>query len=135
MSGTIGGANGWLVAAAIVTAATAAIHVILGGKYVARPLLAARELHPIAERHRVAKYTSYYCWHLVTITLLAMAAGYAVAAVRPGAGELAVMCAVLSAGFCLLSIGLILMLRLDWRHFPQWSLFAAAVVLAVVGLT
>ncbi|PHQ82633.1 MAG: hypothetical protein COB65_08760 [Thalassobium sp.] len=57
--------------------------------------------------HSVAKYTNYYCWHLVSITLIAMCAGLIWPAYDPTQSGLAVMWVVIAARFCLWSLLLI----------------------------
>ncbi|MBW8734266.1 MAG: hypothetical protein JF571_08180 [Asticcacaulis sp.] len=52
-----------LLTASIVMAAAFFVHVFIGGKYVARPLLADRRLPP------ASKWLNYYCWHLVSLML------------------------------------------------------------------
>lgn len=52
-----------LVAAAMMTLAFY-VHVVVGGRHVARPLLADRRLPP------PAKWLSYYCWHIVSLMIL-----------------------------------------------------------------
>lgn len=39
------------------------LHLLMGGREVARPLLQATELS------KTCQFTNYYCWHLVTISL------------------------------------------------------------------
>ncbi len=48
--------------------ATCALHTFAGGRTPPKPLLSS-DLDP------VAKYTNYYGWHLITITLFTMSCG------------------------------------------------------------
>lgn len=109
--------NLWFLAAGILSAATTAIHFFLGGREIALPLLQARDIGTIP------KHTNYYCWHLVTITLLAMTAGFIHAASSPVAHGSAVTWTLLALFFALWNIGLILWKRLDPKHMVQWALF------------
>lgn len=119
--------NAWILAAAAAAFATFLIHTFLGGREIATPLLAARDLR------RIPKYTSYYCWHLVTIVLLFMALALAWGA---WSGERALVLAVLllSVSFCLLSLGMVAAFRVSPWQMPQWTLFLVISVLAGVGL-
>ena len=115
-------------AAAVLSFLTLCVHLFLGGRDVARPVLAARELDP------VAKYTSYYCWHLVSMVLAAMTAAYAWAAFVPHAREAAVLVTALAAGFAVWSAALAVWKRQRFTVLPQWILFAPIAILGVVGL-
>jgi len=119
--------NAPLAAASALSFATAAIHVFIGGPDAARPLLQS-------EMRTVPKLTNYYCWHLVTITLLAMGAGFALAALYPGEALMATMWTVLAAAFALWSVALFVMRRVSPLALPQWALFTPIAALGVWGL-
>ena len=110
--------NTYFLLAALLSIGVLAAHIFGGGRFYVRPLLAA-DLHP------VPKYVHYYCWHIVTMTLAAMAVSFGRAAVHPGARDLAVLMTVLAAGFAVWSLGLVLWKRQRPLHMPQWALFAA----------
>ena len=116
----------WTGAAAIAAFATFLIHTILGGREIATPLLAATDLH------RIPKYTSYYCWHMVTIVLFAMAAGLAWGG---WAGDRALVVALfaLAVAFCVLSLAMVRAFRVSPWHMPQWSLFLLIALLSGIG--
>ncbi|MDJ1158131.1 hypothetical protein QNA08_07790 [Chelatococcus sp. SYSU_G07232] len=116
----------WLAAAALLSAATALIHTFLGGREIAVPLLAARDLAP------VPKLTAYYCWHMVTLLLFAMAVGFALAAAGRGEG-LATGLTILAALFALLSLGLVVGYRVNPWHMPQWALFLPIALCGALG--
>ena len=120
--------NLWLALAAAFAAATTLIHIVLGGRFVAAPLLAAERLHA------VPKFTMYYCWHLVTIMLAALALAFGLAATGQGSRDLALFATAGAALFCLWSLGMIGLFRLRIAHFPQWALFAAITVSGTIGL-
>ena len=120
--------NIWLAAAALASLATALIHIFAGERHVARPLLRASDLASIP------KHTQFYCWHIVSILLLAMAFGYAYASVAPTAIALNVMLTALAASFALWNIGLILWKRLSPKHMIQWALFLPISLLGLAGL-
>lgn len=120
--------NAWFLSAAGVAALICAIHVVAGGREAVRPLLASIELN------QSAKYTHYYCWHLVTITIGALAAAFAYAS-RPGAGpDVAVLATGMSFLFALLSIVQIAIFRLPMKEFGQWVLFLGLALLGLAGL-
>ncbi|HBY63609.1 MAG TPA: hypothetical protein DEH78_27605 [Solibacterales bacterium] len=108
--------------------ATCAIHLAAGGKYVARPLLECRGLRP------VPKFTSYYCWHIVTWMLASMAGFYGAAAALPAQWPLALAATILAAGCLVWNVALIGWQRLRPAHFPQWALFSAITAFGILGL-
>ncbi|CAN7407291.1 hypothetical protein LJR090_003228 [Bosea sp. LjRoot90] len=120
--------NIWLALAAALAAATTLIHFILGGRHVAAPLLATERLHA------VPKFTMYYCWHLVTIVLAALALAFGLAATGQGSRDLALFATAGAALFCLWSLAMVALFRLRIAHFPQWALFAATAVSGAIGL-
>jgi len=120
--------NTLLLAAAVASLAVAAVHVIVGGRVIAAPLLRADGLRP------VPRFTNYYCWHMVSIVLLAMAGCYAWAGMDAGAVELAVLATGLALAFMAWGLGLILWKRQRTRHMPQWLMFAAVSGLGLAGL-
>lgn len=120
--------NAWLALAAVLAAATTLIHFVLGGREVAAPLLATERLHS------VPKFTMYYCWHLVTIVLAALALAFGLVATGRGSRDLALFATGGAALFCLWSLGMIGLFRLRIAYFPQWALFAAISVSGMIGL-
>ena len=103
------------------------IHTFLGGPTIARPLLEA-------EMEVVAKYTNYYCWHIVTITLAAMGGGFLYAAWVPEGRDVGILVTALCAAYALWSL-----LLVAWKHrkpfdLPQWLLFVVVTGVALVGV-
>jgi hypothetical protein len=119
--------NVWYAFAALAAASTCAIHLLLGGRDLVRPLLASGDMH------RVVVLTHYYCWHLVSIALAAISLGLALAAWDPGWRVLGVAATVLAAAFGLLNIVYALAFRLPPRLLPQWILFAVIVLPALLA--
>jgi hypothetical protein len=119
--------NIYFISASAVTAAICFIHCWFGGRYIAEPLLKARDLH------EVPKYTSYYCWHMVSIMLAVMSGAYLWAGIHPAAVELAALALFLSVAFCGWSLALVVWKRQRFRELPQWSLFAVAAIAGALG--
>jgi hypothetical protein len=117
----------WWVAAAAVAMLTACVHTFLGGREIATPLLAASDLRTIP------KLTSYYCWHLVTITLFAMAAGYGWAATSGEAREIGWACTALAWLFAGLAPLISLRAGVSLMVLPQWGLFVPMALLGLMG--
>ena len=120
--------NWWFVAASVLTVLVMLTHVLLGGRKIAKPLLAATRLKP------VPKFTSYYCWHLVTIMQLGTALAFWVAAVRPADNYLALFATGSVVLSMIWSFMLIVIFKLPIWHFPQWALYAPPSVCGVAGL-
>ncbi|MBM3609572.1 MAG: hypothetical protein FJX29_14190 [Alphaproteobacteria bacterium] len=118
----------WLFAAAAVSAVTCLIHVFAGGRFVAGPLLQAEGLG------RVAKYTAYYCWHLVSIMLAGMAALFLRAGLQPSAREGAVIALVFAVSALVWNLAIIRRFGLSALRFPQWALFALVSILGAAGI-
>ena len=109
---------------AAVAALIAAVHFFAGGREVARPLLRQNALPP------VVTLTHYYCWHLVTITLLGLAGAFGYASLAPDGRVLAVFATGAAGLFAAWGLALVLWQAQRHRDMPQWMLFA---VLAVSG--
>jgi len=119
--------NVYLVAAAVVCLLIWAAHTFLGSPEIAGPLLRA-DMPP------VPKLTNYYCWHLVTIVLLAMSGGFLYAALVPSGRDVAWIMTALSAAFCVWGFALVVWKRQRSAHMPQWIFFAVLTAVAVPGL-
>lgn len=117
-----------LIGAGALSLLTFLIHLIAGGKEIARPLLAAEGLA------RGPKLVAYYCWHMVSILLAVMAGSFLYAAVMPEAVALAVVMTVLAGCFALLSLGLAVATRSRLRDLPQWAFFVAIAIPATLAL-
>ncbi|MBI1364893.1 MAG: hypothetical protein GC153_02920 [Alphaproteobacteria bacterium] len=117
----------WFLAAGALALVGLGVHVFVGGKDVARPLLAA-DLTP------VAKYMNYACWHGVSIMLLAMSGSFFVAAKKPAAIDVAIQMTVLSGVF-----GLWVFILALWKRQPlfamrQWIFFLLIAAIGLAGL-
>jgi hypothetical protein len=121
--------NWFFLAAAILSTAIGVLHVIAGGRVAARPLLEASGLRT------TAKFTSYYCWHLVTIAIAALAVAFAVAAASEASRDVAMLATAVSGLFAAWSLVMIATFRLSLWGFPQWLLFLSVAGLGLAGLT
>ncbi|TDR41212.1 hypothetical protein DFR29_111124 [Tahibacter aquaticus] len=119
--------NAWLVAASLAAFATFLVHTFVGGRQIAAPLLQARSLA------RIPRLTVYYCWHMVTLLLLAMAAALGWAAYQANVA-LVLLVLALSAGFAGLSLALVVRFRVSAWLMPQWSFFVVIALLSAAGL-
>lgn len=118
----------WLLAA-LIALATFATHTFAGGKAVARPLLATDALPP------ASKWLNYYCWHIATVLLAAMAGVFAAAAVGRISADSAALMTMLAASLSALSVAVALKGRIQPLRFPSTWLFALVAVCGAWGLT
>jgi len=117
----------WLWTAATISLITWALHTFATRRTIVEPLLNA-------DINRVSKFTNYYCWHMVTIVLLAMAASFAVAAQIPSAWELAAAATLLATAFAVWSLVLVFWKKQKPFELPQWVLFVPIAVTGLLGL-
>lgn len=84
----------YLLSAALAAFVTAAIHTFIGGPEIARPLLESGDVPT------VPKYTHYACWHIVTLTLLAIGRAFLWVGYMPALMSWAGLRLLLHAVFC-----------------------------------
>ena len=120
--------NSGFATAAGLSLITAGVHTFAGGVYVARPLLADRDLP------RVSRCMNYFCWHLTTILLVVQAGAFAWAAGAPESRELAVLFTGLDAVYAALCAWVGLREGIAPWKLPAMSLFAVTCVAGVIGL-
>ena len=121
--------NWLLLSASILAAVTALIHVLLGGREVAAPLLRT-------ELAETVKLTMYACWHLVSAALAVSAVGLLSAASNGGqSGDLAVFVGTLWTlfGLVFLYLSLVLARPRGLFQYPQWTLLLPVGLLALLG--
>ncbi len=118
--------NTFLALAAASSALVCLLHIFGGGPQVVGPLLRS-------EMDEVPKYLNYYCWHLVTLTLVMMTSGFMLAALDPLESTLALLMTVLAGLFAIWSIGLVLWKRQSLWDMPQWLLFLPIAALGALG--
>jgi hypothetical protein len=119
--------NWFLLIAAILSFVTFAVHLFVGGREIATPLLKS-------DPDQVPKLTAYYCWHLVTLMLLLMTATFGYAFFFQGNAALVVTMMIFSVGCALLNFGLIVVYRVSPIQLPQWIFFVLISVFAFTSL-
>ena len=111
--------NAGFASASVLALITFAVHTVIGGIYVVRPLLAVERLT------RASRWLNYYCWHMTTVTLVTMAGTFAYAAWRPDGLPLGVLFTGLAAAYSLLCIAVALKGGVPPYRLPPASLFVA----------
>lgn len=113
----------WLWIAAGLSAVGWVVHTFVGGPQIVPPLFAS-------DLKKMPKYVLYFVWHIATIVLLAITAGYVLAALYPAAWPLAVQSAIVSGAIAVLILGVAIWQRMGLKDMPQWTLF---LVMALAG--
>ena len=114
----------FLWSAAVVAATTFAVHTIVGGKIVARPLLMNTDLP------KASKWLHYYTWHITSVMIAFVAAAFAGLAMTTEQTDAAnqtsaiVFLSSLMASISLLSIFVAIKGGIHPLRFPSTSLFA-----------
>lgn len=117
----------WFFSAFVLAAAIAGVHVFIGGRLIARPLLdSGLESFP--------RLTLYLCWHGVTIVLAGMAALFAMSARDPARRAEAAIATTLAALFLALIVGLLIAFEKSPIALPQWVVFAPMAACGAAGL-
>ncbi len=107
--------NPGFATAALLSVITFAVHTFVGGRYAARPLLAAHDLA------RASRWLNYMTWHMVTALLLVMALGFLWAALSPAAVEVGVLLSLLAAILSPLSVWVAIKGGIaPWRFPSSW---------------
>lgn len=104
-----------------------AVHTIVGGREIARPLVEANELTP------VVRHTQYLCWHFTTVAIAFMATFFLLAAFT-GVTAYATSATVLATGFFVVGVGLVISLGEAHGRLPQGWLFLPVAGLGLAGL-
>lgn len=103
------------------------VHLVLGGRDIAKPLLAATDLTP------VVRDTQYLCWHFTSVAIAAMA-GFFLWAGITGENAFAVSGTLLAAGFFLTGTLLTALIGARFKDLPQGWLFLPVAGLGLAGL-
>lgn len=115
----------WVAAACL--AAMIAAHLTIGEKEVARPLLASRELKDDVV------CVLFLCWHLVTLVMIATAAGYLAAAISSEWKDFALAGTIVVGMLAVWSFIVVIWKRQRHRAMPQWIAFGAVALLGIWG--
>lgn len=114
--------------ASVLSLITFGVHTFVGGRFAARPLLAAKDFH------KASRWLNYFTWHMATLMLLFMAGGFGVAALYPDALPAAVLLLLMAAAFSPLCVWVALKGGIAPWRFPASWLFALIVIAALWGL-
>lgn len=109
------------VAAAVLSLITFGVHTFVGGKYAARPLLEAAHFDP------ASRWLNYFTWHMATVLLLVMAAGFAWTAIAPEAWPAALILTVMATLFSPLCVWVAMKGGIAPHRFPASWLFVLIV--------
>lgn len=109
--------EGFLVAG-LIAIVTFCVHTFVGEIYVVRPLLAVERLS------RASRWLNFYCWHVTTIVIAAMAGVFLFAAWRLDVFVTAALFTGLAAAFALLCAGVAIRGGVPPFRFPALTLFA-----------
>ncbi|AKT51209.1 hypothetical protein ADJ73_07600 [Arsenicicoccus sp. oral taxon 190] len=104
-------------------------HVFVGGPQVVKPLLASAELP------EQTRGMAYFCWHVTTVVVLALSAGFALAALDPRHSDLAWFLSVVSALVWMVSLGVTVVGGLPLRRNPAVFLFGLIALLGAASQT
>jgi hypothetical protein len=107
---------------------TFAVHTFVGGRFVARPLLASKDLP------EASKWLNYYCWHITTVMIAFIAAAFAWLAVTPGHASLIVFLSSLTAAVSVLSVVIAIKGHIHPLRLSSTSLFAMTSALGWTAL-
>ncbi|WP_316862090.1 hypothetical protein [uncultured Cohaesibacter sp.] len=105
-----------LSVALLMSAATTCLHVILGGRGIAKPLMQSG-------LEREMKNTLYFCWHFATLVLIVMTCAFAVPFFHSNWRELVGAASLLAGLIAAWNIAFVLTARLPFKELPQWILF------------
>lgn len=116
-------------AASLLALFTFCVHTFVGGKSVARPLLADQRLPAIS------KWLNYMCWHMTTIMLLWCAVALAIAAWQPQLHMLVALIAGLAGVCSVWSAAVAKMAGFHPMRLPSTYLLGGLAALCVSALT
>jgi len=124
-----GSLNPGFALAALISLITFGVHTFVGGIFVARPLLKARDLTP------ASRWLNYYTWHMATALLLFMTFGFAWTALSREAAEVGMLLTGMAAVFSPLCVGIALKGGIAPWRFPAASLFLMITLVGMWGLS
>ncbi|MEP3347497.1 MAG: hypothetical protein ABJN34_08170 [Litoreibacter sp.] len=104
------------------------LHMFAGSPNIANPMRNCEELHP------VVRETNYYCWHLVSISLLQLSISFGWAAIAPSAYLVAVIAVFTAFAFSIWGMVLVVTIRQKFQYMPQGLLFLPLALIGLAGL-
>lgn len=117
----------FLFSAFVLAVLMAGIHVFLGGRLIARPLLES-------DLATLPRLTLYLCWHGVTIVLAGMALLYADGLFWRRRRDSVVLASGLAAAFFVLICAVILAFGVSPFDLPQWIVFGPMALCGWLGV-
>ena len=117
----------WFAFAAFLAGLWLTVHLVLGGREIAKPLRHSVELSP------VVRDTQYLCWHFTSCGIAVMAACFGVAAWTSNP-TLAWPATALAASFAVTGIGLVSHIGQSHMRLPQGWLFVPVALLGGIGI-
>lgn len=121
--------NPWFLVAALVCGFTLVMHLVPGGRAAVRPLL-----DPELKMRKFPRYSNYFCWHIVSLTLAALTAAFAWSAMAGTNIDLAIAATLLSAAILAWNVTLNVWQKLPRHAAPQWVFFAPITILGLAGI-
>ncbi len=121
--------NYWFLGAGSINLLWAFIHLFLGGRDIARPLLNSPNLEASV------KYVLYVCWHVTTLVLVAISIMFLVAAYMSSQALVLSMIATLLT-IAIVIMGLVIppVLGQSYKIVPQGWLFVPVAILGLFGI-
>lgn len=102
------------------------VHVFIGGREIARPLVQATGLAP------QVRHTQYLCWHFTSVGIACMS-GLFFASAFGGPSAFATSATLMAAGFCGVGVALVISIGESHARLPQGWLFLPVTALGVIG--
>lgn len=115
----------WL--AALVLLALIVVHLTIGERDVARPLLNSGAFAPDVI------VVLFLCWHVVTLVMVSAMAAYVAAAVSPQYEDFALSATMVIGLLALWSFAVVVWKRQRHRVMPQWIAFGVVAILGLAG--
>ncbi|MBA2771505.1 MAG: hypothetical protein H0U34_05755 [Sphingomonas sp.] len=119
--------NGFLIAACGAALISFCVHTFIGGRFAAKPLLAAEGLP------KATIWLNYFTWHIATFLLLILSATFLFAGIGRLHRDAALVAAAIALMISLLSVAITLKGRIPIHRFPASYLLAATALLGLVG--
>jgi hypothetical protein len=120
--------NFFLLAASGAALVAFYVHTFIGGRFAAKPLLAAKDLP------KATIWLNYFAWHITTFLLLILSGTFLLVGIGRADPDAAMMGAAIAAMISLLSVAVTLKAGIAVHRFPASYLLAVTALLAMIGL-